>query len=188
MYMTFLDAKTGDNQLSNFWMLVYADWPPDASGKKYLLFRDVTVSVSSKPVIPQVGVLLARWYNPALHDRWSTTAAVPPVNGNGYKLETTSGYLMTVANAGGKPSVELEDCVSQRSGHPDHLLAEKGFCAAHDYQKLRTAGWVYSSPQENSIPLYRCYNDQEHLHFASNQPDCEKLGEMERLLGYALGK
>jgi hypothetical protein len=188
MYMTFLDAKTGDNQLSNFWMLVYADWPPDASGKKYLLFRDVTVSVSSKPVIPQVGVLLARWYNPALHDRWSTTAAVPPVNGNGYKLETTSGYLMTVANAGGKPSVELEDCVSQRSGHSDHLLAEKGFCAAHDYQKLRTAGWVYSSPQENSIPLYRCYNDQEHLHFASNQPDCEKLGEMERLLGYALSK
>jgi hypothetical protein len=91
---------------------------------------------------------------------------------------------MTVADAA-KPSVELEDCVSQRPGHPDPLLAEKGFCAAHQYQRLRTAGWVYSQPQDQPVPLYRCYNAQEHSHFASNESDCEKLGDMERLLGYA---
>jgi hypothetical protein len=56
-----------------------------------------TVSVSNEPVSPQVGVLLARWYNPALHDRWSSTAAVPPTNGSDYKLEAKSGYLMTAA-------------------------------------------------------------------------------------------
>jgi hypothetical protein len=184
-----LDATNGGNQLSNAWMLVYAYWPPyEAADKKYLVFRDVTVALSDKPVTPQVGVLLARWYNPALHDRWSTTAAAPPVNGTEYKLETTSGYLMTVANAGGKPTVELEDCVSQLPGHPDHLLAEKGFCEAHEYQRLRKAGWVYSSPEENTVPLYRCYTAQEQSHFASNQSDCEKLGEMEHLLGYALSK
>jgi hypothetical protein len=92
---------------------------------------------------------------------------------------------MTAADAA-KPSVELEDCVSQRPGHPDHLIAEREFCAAHQYLRLRTAGWVYGRPQEQTIPLYRCYNAREQSHFASNQADCEDLGEMERLLGYAL--
>jgi hypothetical protein len=184
-YPVMLDARTGGNQLSNSWMLVYAYWPPyEGSEKKYLVFRSLDVAVSSAPVIPQVGVLLARWYSAALHDRWSTTAAVPG-NYTSYKLEKESGYLMTVADAG-KASVQLEDCVSQRPGHPDHLLAEKGFCEVHQYQRLRTAGWVYSKPQDQTIPLYRCYNAKEQSHFASNEPDCEELGDMERLLGYAL--
>lgn len=92
---------------------------------------------------------------------------------------------MTVADAA-KPSVELEDCVTQRPGHPDHLLAEKGFCEAHSYQRLRTAGWVYAQTQPGTIPLYRCYNPKDQSHFASNEPDCEELGTSERLLGYAL--
>ena len=184
-YPVMLDAKTGGNQLSNSWMLVYAYWPPyEGADKKYLVFRDVTVSMSSKPASPQVGVLLARWYDATLHDRWSTTAPVPG-NYTSYKLEKESGYLMTVADAA-KPSVELEDCVSARSGHPDHLLAEKGFCEANNYQRLRTAGWVYAQLQPETIPLYRCYNAKDQSHFASNAPDCEKLGTSERLLGYAL--
>ncbi|RXH53953.1 hypothetical protein [Granulicella sibirica] len=184
-YPVVLDAKTGGNQLSNSWMLVYAYWPPyEGADKKYLVFRDVTVSVSSKPVTPQVGVLLARWYDAALRDRWSTTAAVPG-NYIAYTLEKESGYLMTVADAA-TPSVELEDCVSQRPGHPDHLLAEKGFCEANNYQRLRTAGWVYAKAQPGTIPLYRCYNSNDQSHFASNEPDCEKLGASERLLGYVL--
>jgi hypothetical protein len=184
-YPVMLDAETGRNQLSNSWMLVYAYWPPyEGREKKYLVFRDVNVSISDSPVTPQVGVLLARWYNQALHDRWSTTAAVPG-NYDSYALEAESGFLMTRADPA-KPSVELEDCVSQRPRHPDHLLAEKGFCEAHQYQRLRTAGWVYSNAQEQTIPLYRCYNAKEQSHFASNRPDCDKLGDMERLLGYAL--
>jgi len=186
-YPVMLDAKTGADQLSNSWMLVYAYWPPyEGYDQKYLVFRSVEVSVSNSPVTPQVGVLLARWYNAKLHDRWSTTAAVPG-NYSTYKLEKESGYLMTVADAA-KPSIELEDCVSERPGHPDHLLAEKGFCEAHQYQRLRTAGWVYSKPQEQTIALYRCYNAREQSHFVSNESNCEQLGKMERLLGYALSK
>ena len=186
-YAGLLDANTGGNQLSNSWMLVYAYWPPyEGRDKKYLVFRDIDVSVSSSPVIPQVAVLLARWYSPTLHDRWSTTAAIPG-NYSVYKLEKETGYLLTIADAA-KPSVELEDCVSQRPGHPDHLLAEKGFCEANAYQRLRTAGWVYSKFQEHTVPLYRCYNEQEHWHFASNEADCERLGNMERLLGYAVSQ
>jgi hypothetical protein len=187
VYPVLLDARTGRNQLSNSWMLAYAYWPPDGRhDEEYLVFREVVVSILKSPVNPQVGVLLARWYNPTLHDRWSTTAAVPG-NDSSYKLEARSGYLMTATDTGG-PTVQLEDCISMRPGHPDHLLAEKGFCAAHAYQRLRTAGWVYAEARPNTIPLYRCYNAQEQSHFASNAADCEKLGMMEHLLGYALLK
>jgi hypothetical protein len=187
-YQVVIDAKTGGNQLSNSWMLVYTYLQPNEGfDKRYLVFRSVSVSISNTPVTPQVGVQLVRWYNANLHDRWSTTAPVPPAKNSSYKLEATSGYLMTAADPA-KPSVELEDCVSQWPGHPDHLLEAKGVCEAGHYQRLRTAGWVYSKPQEQTIPLYRCYNPQEHSHFASNSPDCENLGKMERLLGYALSQ
>jgi hypothetical protein len=187
-YQTLIDAKTGTNQLSNSWLMVYMYVQPNEGfDKRYLVMRKVDVSITSSPVSPQVGVLLARWYHAKLRDRWSTTAPVPPANGSAYKLEKESGYLMTVADSA-KPSVELEDCVSLSTGHPDHLLAEKGFCESHKYQRLRTAGWVYSTPQAQTIPLYRCYNPREQSHFASNEANCEKLGEMERLLGYALSQ
>jgi hypothetical protein len=184
-YPVILDAKTGANQLSNSWMLAYAYFQPNEGGnQKYLVFRDVAVSISNAPVSPQVGVLLARWYNAALHDRWSTTAAVPG-NDVTYKLEARSGYLMTSAPAG-QPSQELEDCVSAQGGHLDHLLAQKGFCEAHTYQRLRTAGWVFARQETDTQPLYQCYSDAEHSHFAANRPDCDGKGRMETLLGYDL--
>lgn len=182
-YQALLDAGNGGNQLSNKWLLTYAYWPPGGGhADKYLVMRPIEVARSDKPVAPQVGVALARWYNSGLHDRWSTTGPVPG-NGSAYRLEARSGYLMTIA---GTATVELEDCVSQRPGHPDHLLAAKGFCEAHAYQRLRTAGWVYAQAQPGTVALYQCYNAHEQSHFASNAADCEKLGENERLLGYAL--
>jgi hypothetical protein len=98
---------------------------------------------------------------------------------------------MTIPNAGGKATVELEDCVSQWPGHPDHMLDKKGVCEAaqgYNFHRLRTAGFVYTTQQDGTVPLYRCYNAQDRSHFASNQPDCEKLGAMEHLLGYALSE
>jgi len=184
-YPVILDANTGSNQLSNSWMLVYAYIQPnEGGGQKYLVFRDVTISVSPVPVSPQVGVLLARWNNAALHDRWSTTAPVPG-NDASYKLEATSGYLMTAAPPA-EFSVELEDCVSDRPGHPDHLLAKKGFCESHAYRRLRTAGWVFAAQRPNTQPLYQCYSDADHAHFAANHPNCDGEGQMETLLGYDL--
>ena len=184
-YPVLLDATTGANQLSNRWMLVYAYWPPGgAHADHYLVFRPIEVARSDTPSVPQVGVQLARWYNSGLHDRWSTTGPVPG-NGTAYRLEARSGYLMTVAHADA-PTVELEDCVSQRGGRPDHLLAEKGFCEAQPYPRLRTAGWVYAQSQGGTLPLYRCYSAREQSHFASNAADCEQLGVNEHLLGYAL--
>jgi hypothetical protein len=187
-YPVLLDARTGSNQLSNSWMLAYLYIQPNESfNRRYLVMRNVLVSVSNTPVIPQVGVALARWYNAALHDHWSTTAPVPALNGNAYRVEATLGYLMTAAGTD-KPTVELEDCASHWPGHPDHLLDAKGVCEADPYhfQRLRTAGWVYRDAQARTVPLYRCYRAQERSHFTSNESDCEGAGSMERLLGYAL--
>ncbi|MDQ0469673.1 hypothetical protein [Labrys wisconsinensis] len=184
-YPVLLDARTGANQLSDAWLLAYAYWPPGGRhDEEYLVLRSVDVSALPSPLAPQVGVLLARWHDAALHDRWSTTGPVPG-DGSAYRLEARSGYLMTAPDAR-RPSVELEDCVSERPGHPDHLLAEKGFCAAHAYRRLRTAGWVYAQAEPETVPLYRCYDAGDQSHFASNLPDCEGLGTDERLLGYAL--
>jgi len=186
-YAAILDAGTGSNQLSNSWMMVYTYLQPNEGfDKRYLVFRNIDVTVTDHPVLAQTGVLLARWYNSVLHDRWPTTAAVPG-NYSAYQLEAKSGYLMTAADPA-LPTVELEDCVSQNQRHTFHMLAEKGFCAAHEYQRLRTAGFVYSAPQDGTVPLYRCYNALDRSHFASNQPDCESLGTMENLLGYTLSK
>jgi hypothetical protein len=185
-YWSLLDARTGSNQLGDDWNLVYMDVQPNEGfDKRYLVFRPVEVSRRRhEPGKPQVAVVLARWHNPALHDRWSTTAAVPG-NYTTYKLEKETGYLMTAADPA-QPSVELEDCVSELPGHPDHILEHVGVCESARYQRQRAAGWVYSYPQERTVPLYRCYNPQDQSHFASNEADCEKLGAMERLLGYAL--
>jgi hypothetical protein len=189
-YPVLLDAKAGGNQLSNAWMLAYMYIQPDESfDRRYLVLRTIDVTVASAPLRPQVGILLARWYNAGAHDHWSTTAPVPPLNGSPYKLEAKSGYLMTLADPG-KPSVELEDCVSSWPGHPDHMLDRKGVCEADSlhFKRLRTAGWVYAQSQPRTEPLYRCYNAQEHSHFASNAEDCEKAGTKEKLLGYALSQ
>jgi len=189
-YTVLLDAKDGQNQLSNSWIMAYMYIQPNESfDKRYLVLRAVDVSLESAPAHPQVGIMLVRWYNAAAHDHWSTTAPVPPLNGSAYKLEAKSGYLMTMADPG-IPSVELEDCVSAWPGHPDHMLDRKGVCEADrfNFTRLRTAGWVYAQSQPGTESLYRCYNAQEHSHFASNAADCENMGVKEKLLGYALSK
>jgi len=184
-YTDLIDARDGSNQLGNAWLLVYTYLQPNEGfNKRYLVFRPVDVSISPTPVRPQVGVLLAHWYNPALHDHWSTTAAVPDDHG-AYTLEAQSGFLMTAVDPA-NPSVALEDCVSQWPGHPDHILIQKGVCESHGYQRLRTAGWVYQHQEPDTQPLYRCYSEAEHSHFASNRSDCDGRGTKETLLGYDL--
>jgi hypothetical protein len=163
--------------------------PHEGLGSRYLVYRPVEVSESRRPAEPAVGVLLARWYNAKLRDRWSTTAAVPAVNGSEYKLEARSGYLMTATDPK-QASVEVEDCLSPPGQPVDHVLmlkTERGHvCEDHGYERSRTAGFVYSSPQAGAQPLYSCKSDSGTSHFAANTSDCDHLGKMEAQLGYDL--
>jgi hypothetical protein len=190
-YPVLYDPRTASNQLSSgSWMLFYMYVQPDEGlGQRYLVYRPVEVSVSSAPVGAQVGVMLTRWYSAPLHERWSTTAAVPPASGSAYKMEAKSGYLMTVADPK-QQSVELEDCLSQPGQPVVHLLMQKTsqghVCEDHGYQRTRTAGFVYTALQPGTQPLYSCTSNSGGSHFTSNSQDCENLGRQESLLGYDL--
>jgi len=94
--------------------------------------------------------------------------------------------MMTASPGAKEASVELEECVSQGAGHLDHILIQKGVCEKNGYQRLRSAGFVYTAAQPNTQPLYRCYSDSEKSHFAANSGDCSNLGKREALLGYVL--
>jgi hypothetical protein len=186
-YFSLLDAKTGSNQLSgDEWNLYYLDLQPHESfDKRYLVVRPIEVSRSRQPDEPQVATMLAHWHNAKAHEHWSTGAAVPG-NYTDFKLEAQSGYLMTVADSK-RPSVELEDCVSQQGAHLDHILMHKTeACESHGYTRQRSVGWLFSTPQPGTQPLFRCWSEAEKSHFAANSEDCDHAGKMEALLGYDL--
>jgi hypothetical protein len=189
-YGVLLDAHTGANQLGDDWLLAYMYVPPyGGMGRRYLVFRPVKVSRLRRADEPAGGILLARWHNPALQDRWSTTAPVPSVNGTEYKLEARLGYLLTAPDAK-RSSVELEECLSKPGQPVVHVLMQKTaqghVCENHGYTRSRTAGFVYTSVQSGAQPLYSCYSESDNSYFAANTPDCDHLGKQEVLLGYDL--
>jgi len=184
-YADLIDAHTGLNQLSDHWLLAYMYLNPGENfGKRYLVFRPVDISWSPASGEPQVGEMLTHWYNAAQHDHWATTAPVPG-NWAAYKLVAQLGYTMTAPEPKGA-SVELEECVSEWPGHADHIVIQKGVCEKSGYRRLRSAGFIFSTAQPNTQPLYRCYSDVEKSHFAANKDDCNGMGKREALLGYDL--
>jgi hypothetical protein len=184
-YAVLIDAHTGLNQLGDHWLLAYMYLNPGENfGKRYLIFRPVDISWSRAPGEPQVGEMLTHWYDASRHDHWATTAPVPG-NYSAYKLVAQLGYMMTAPDAR-EACTELEECVSQESGHPDQILMQKGVCETQGYKRLRSAGFVFSAAQPNTQPLYRCHSDTEKSHFAANNEDCNGMGKKEALLGYDL--
>jgi hypothetical protein len=184
-YPDLIDAKTSLNQLSDQWLLAYMYLNPGENfGKRYLVFRPVDISWTRTPGEPMVGEMLTHWYDATHHDHWTTTAPVPG-NWSAYKLVAQLGYMMTVPDPS-KSTVELEECLSKWPGPPDRILIQKGVCETQDYQRLRSAGFVYATEQPNTQPLYRCYSEAEHAHFATNDENCSNIGKKEALLGYDL--
>jgi Ricin-type beta-trefoil lectin domain-like len=189
-YPTLLDASTGENQLGDHWLLAYTYIQPNETfGQRYLVLRPVEVSRSRKADESAGGILLARYYNPTLHDRWSTTAPVPSAGGTAYKVEAKLGYLLTAPDEK-RPSIELEECLTKPGQPLDHVLMQREpkpwVCERHDYTRSGTPGFVFTSAQPGTQPLYSCYSEAEKSHFAANREDCEHAGKMETLLGYVL--
>jgi hypothetical protein len=184
-YPDLIDAKTGLNQLGDHWLLAYMYLNPGESfAKRYLIFRPVDISWSRAADEPEVGEMLTHWYDASHHDHWATIAPVPG-NYTAYRLVAQLGYMMTAPDPA-KPTIELEECLSKWPGPPDRILIQKGVCEKNGYQLLRSAGFVYSTAQPNTKPLYRCYSEAEHSHFAANEESCNNMGKQEALLGYDL--
>ena len=184
-YPDLIDAGTGLNQVGDHWLLAYMYLNPGENfGRRYLVFRPVDISWSRTADEPPGGEMLTHWYNAAQHDHWASTAPVPG-NWAAYKFISQLGYMMTAPDAKAA-SIELEECVSQWPGHPDHILIQKGVCETQGYKRLRSAGFIFSAAQPNTQALYRCYSDTEKSHFAANREDCNGMGKREALLGYDL--
>ena len=186
-YPDLIDAKTGLNQLDDHWLMAYMYLNPgEGFGKRYLVFRPVDVTWSRASGEPEVGEMLAHWYDAASHQHLATVA---PVAGNysAYRLVAQLGYVMTAPDPA-RPTVELEECVSTFAGPPDHILIQKGICEKNGYRRLRSAGFVYATAHADTQPLYRCYSAAEHSHFAANAEDCNNMGKSEAVLGYDLKK
>jgi len=177
-----------------------ANSPAPAPGHgRTLVMRDLHVTVTSSAQTPRVGVAVSRWRNPDISLRISSTEAVP-YNFETANLvyETRSGYIMTVPPTA--DATQIWECVNKTwpsTTNPDHTFtfANSTECSGSTagYNKLRTAGWLYSAndPQPgNTVPLYRCKSTASgyaaSTHFASTSATCEGLGTMEFLLGYAL--
>jgi hypothetical protein len=189
-YPTLLDANTGENQLGDHLILAYTYVQPNEGfGQRYLVVRPVEVSRSRQADEPAGGILLSRWYNPTLHDRWSTTAPVPSVRGTEYEVEAKLGYLLTAPDEK-LPSVELEECLSKPGEPLVHVLMQEtpqGYvCENHNYTRSRSSGFVFTSARPGTQPLYSCYSEAEKSRFAANSEDCEHAGNKEALLGYVL--
>ena len=186
-YISVLNPADGSRQVDGEFLLAYIYLQPGEDfSQRYLVFRSVVISHGSSVASPQVGVALARWYSDSDADRWSTTAPVPG-NFDSYSFEDVQGYLMTQEHPT-LASAKLEDCVSDWPGHPDHMLAGDGTCETAGYTRLRTAGWVFTNQQPGTKALYRCFDDVQQTHFASDAADCEGLGNQEFLLGYVLAQ
>ena len=183
-YVSLVDPADGTNTVGRNFLIAYVYIPPGKDfADRYLVFQEVRLAMEPAPELATAGVALTRWKD-AGTGLYRTTSA--PVVDAGYTLDAPLGYLLTRAGDGNL-TVELADCVADRPGGADYLLAVDGECTG-GYARLATAGWAYAEPRAGTNPLYRCYAEAAGSHFASTASDCEGLGAVDRRLGYVLAE
>ncbi|WAG76795.1 hypothetical protein LMK08_15560 [Metapseudomonas furukawaii] len=175
-------AEGGNNVDGAGWGITYTYIPHGGRMRdKFLVYQDVSVekAVGKKS---SVGLALTRWEN-KLNGKFRTTT-FPVVDQDEYLEGGRVAYVLTRRPALVE-SVELEEC---RNTYDigEYLLTGGGDCAGTWHERLGTVGWLYKKRQSNTVPVYRCYSSIRQAHFASNNSDCDGIGEIEYLLGYGM--
>ena len=172
----------GGNEWSNHFVLFYLYLEPGANfEKRYLVRQHVWVaSPSATARETTVKLRLAQHYNAQRTDYWSTTSMTP-----NYQFQHNLGFLSTSnKNLDGSTNNNkklLVDCYFD--GWKNHLT-EVGACTGQS-KTLRKLGWIYSAPQSNTRPLYRCFNVSSQDHFLWNNESCNgQVNQHRVLLGY----
>lgn len=184
-YVTIMNPENGSNAVNDRFLLSYVYIPPGKGFEsRYLVHREMTLSMEERPIPVQSGVALTRWSDPA-HETYVTSTG--PLTGErlGYRRDSIVAYMLTRAPEDAA-SIKIAECSKNASEQLDQVLAEDGDCDNGGYVRERTAGWLYLDEQPDTVPVYRCTSEGAQTHFASNQPDCEGLGTMEFRLGYGL--
>ncbi|WP_147276043.1 DUF4185 domain-containing protein [Pelagibacterium lacus] len=184
-YITIVNPQDGSNAVDDRFVLSYIYIPPGKGFEsRYLVHREVALSMQARPLAVQAGVALTRWTAP-LHATHVTSTG--PLTGDllGYRRDAIVAYMLTQPpqDAAG---VKIAECSRDVSGRLDHVLAEERDCETGGYAWQRTAGWLYGEEQPGTVPVYRCVNVKMETHFASSASDCEGRGAMEYRLGYGL--
>lgn len=181
-YSTILDPETGGNAVGKTFLLSYIFVPAGKGFEdRYLVHRQVSLTVGVEPPLVQAGIALTRYVDE--QNRFITSTGPQTGDGAAYRQDAVIAHLLTKAPDGFE-SRKIAECSSTWPGHLDQMLAEDGACA--DYKRERTAGWLFAEEQAGSLPVYRCYAETRQTHFASAAPECEGLGSMEFVLGYGL--
>jgi hypothetical protein len=184
-YSSLLDPIDGSSTIGRRFVLSYIYIPPgEGFESRYLVNRDVELTVEAAPEPIQVGMALTRWTDPATGAHVTSTG---PLTGDrlAYRRDAVVAYMLTRAPQD-VSSIRIAECSRDRDGRVDHLLADDAQCETAGYRRERTAGWLFTTEQPGTVPVYRCVAGQGSSHFASNAEACEGLGEMQSLLGYGL--
>ncbi len=180
-------ADDGSNTFSgNHFILTYMYLPPGGDfSKKYLVMTHVWLTPGTSTVKQPPRYELASWINSnGIH----RITSGPVINdSSAWNYDKPLGYVLSAADPS-YPSIKLEECVGNWSGHADYLLTGDGKCTSGGYTRLRTAGWIYQDQVTGTTALYRCYSSSGEYHFASIDAQCDGLGEMEWRLGFILTK
>ena len=184
-YGTILDPESGGNTVGSRFVLGYIHVPAGKGFEsRYLVLREVSLTLADEPPAAQAGLALTRWSDPS---RNAYVTATGPLTGDrtAYRRDAVVAYVLTRPPKG-VATIGLAECSGGRPDNPDHLLAEDGECAALGYASERIAGWLYAAEQPGTVPVYRCRAEETQTHFASSAPDCEGLGTMLFTLGHGL--
>jgi hypothetical protein len=213
-YPAVVDPNNGSRIWgSSGYFLMFYTFAPDTDDSgvatapnngRTIVRRQVHVTDVGSAQSPQVGVAIARWDDPDISLRISTTEAVPyNFSTANLAFETNTGYMMTEAPTNGT-SIEIWECAHQSwpsSTNPDHIMVKAGSAECPNdnqsttYRKVRSAGYLYDpnvNPPANTVAVYRCKSTQAgyvtDTHFTSidQTQNCDGLGTVEYKLGYAL--
>ncbi|GAB2984834.1 hypothetical protein GCM10027076_23790 [Nocardioides montaniterrae] len=171
-YPSFL-GSTGDSTTTgqSFYLYYMKIFAGDGFDRRNLFRRKVSLRSADGPALNRVQ--LTTYVDP-LHRRVSSTERP---QSNGYRIETSAGYLLTTGRAGWN---EVFSC-SWANG--DSSVAVGG-CGKR--VTIRRIGWISPTPTADAtVAIYRCFDPQRSRHFVATSMACsgqEDLG----ILGYGL--
>lgn len=180
-YATILNPDEGGNTVGLSFLLSYIFVPAgEGFESRYLVQRNVSLSMEDTPPALQVGIALTRWIEPTSGAYISSTGPLSGARAN-FVVDATVGHMLTRA-PDGFASIKFVECSDADSGIG---LAEDGRCGPGMIQG-RTAGWLLLTQQAGTMPVYRCETLDDKRPFVSDLADCEGLGTMDAMLGYGL--
>lgn len=165
----------------DMWLYYMRIFPGEGFDKRYLVRRRMSLVATAGA--PSDRVQLTTYVDPRGARRTSSEMPAPAL---GFKVQTSAGYLLTVARSG---FVGLFEC---RSSKGDHTLRQNS-CPTGELL-VRRVGYAATRQLAGTTAIWRCYDTARARHFAMPSSSaavrpalCTQTGmKAEYVIGYAL--